>query len=174
MNKKTYKWIFASFTALLLLTCGLFFPFHLAVTFKPQHESSSGFIYLPLEKQDTFQIKYTHSIHLSSVIESYSITRNLKMKQYELMYEDFAVGMPQDALKGEVFVQKDGKYFIKNMKRIFPYFDLRTGKVRANHTVVFKKKPYPLAKVIAPGTLVRIQIKRLNLFQIMKGVNILE
>jgi hypothetical protein len=174
MNKKTCKWTLTFFVTLLLLTWGFLSPHYLAVTFTPQQEQHPSFAFLPLEKQDTFQIMYTHSIHLSNVMESYSITRNLKIKQYELMYEDFAVGMPQDALKGETFVQKDGKYFIKNMKRIFSYFDLRTGKVRANHTVVFKNKYYPLSEVIAPGTLVRIQIKKLNLFQIMKGVNILE
>lgn len=82
------------------------------------------------------------------------------MKLYELMYEDFAIGMPENASEGEIFEQKEGKYYIKNMNRIFPMFDLRVGKVRANHTVVFKEKDYPLAQFIEPGTWTRIKTKK--------------
>ena len=50
------------------------------------------------------------------------------MKQFELMYEDFSIGMPAHAAEGETFERKNGKYYLKNMNRVFPSFDLRTGK----------------------------------------------
>lgn len=130
--------------------------------------------YIPFSKEDHFKIKYTHSIHLSDVVESYVITEDEEIKQYELMYEDFAIGMPENASDGEIFEQKNGKYYIKNMNRIFPYFDLRTGKVRANHTVLFREKEYPLSHFIEPGTWVRIKAEKINLIQQLRGVNILE
>jgi hypothetical protein len=174
MNAIQTKKIMIIISTLLFIILMLFLiPFKHALVFSSQ-QNGIVLAYLPLKKTDTFQIKYTHSIHLSSVIESYKLTKATKIKQYELMYEDFAIGMPANAAEGEIFEQKDGKYFIKNMKRTFPFFDLRIGKVRANHTVIYKKQEYPLSKTIAPGTLVRIQSKRLSLFQFLKGVNILE
>ncbi|MHC0038682.1 DUF1850 domain-containing protein [Pseudoneobacillus sp. C159] len=130
--------------------------------------------YLPLKKLDFFEIKYTHSIHLSNVVESYQATEELQIKQYELMYEDFAIGMPANSAEGEVFEEKDGKYFIKNMNRIFPSFDLRLGKVRANHTLIYQNKEYPIASWITPGTLVHFQVKKINFIQMLKGVDIRE
>jgi hypothetical protein len=90
------------------------------------------------------------------------------------MYEDFAIGMPSNAENGETFEQINGAYYIKNMKRDFPYFHLRIGQVRANHTVIFKNKEYPLSHSISPGTSVKVEIRKLNFFKQWEGVNILE
>jgi hypothetical protein len=151
----------------------LFLPIKQALVFEYQN-TGKILAYLPLKQHDSFKMKYTHSIHLSSVIESYMMTKNNEIRQYELMYEDFAIGMPSNAPEGEVFEEKDGKYFIKNMKRTFPSFDLRVGKVRANHTLIYKNKEFPLSNSITPGTSVHIQVKKINLVQMMKGVDILE
>ncbi len=85
-------------------------------------------------------MKYTHSIHLSDVVESYVVTKDHEIKQFELMYEDFAIGMPENASEGETFEHSDGKYYLKNMDKISPSFDLRIGKVRANHTLIVGRK----------------------------------
>jgi hypothetical protein len=151
----------------------LFFPFKQALVFEYQN-TRKVLAYLPLNKTTSFQIKYTHSIHLSSVIESYNITDNNQIRQYELMYEDFAIGMPANSAEGEIFEEQDGKYYIKNMKRTFPSFYLRIGKVRANHTIIYKNREYPLKNTITPGTMVHIQVKKISFIQMMKGVDILE
>ncbi|WP_313804565.1 DUF1850 domain-containing protein [Cytobacillus sp.] len=151
----------------------IFIPMKEALVFQYQN-TGKMLAYIPFSKEDHFKIKYTHSIHLSDVVESYVITEDEEIKQYELMYEDFAIGMPENASDGEIFEQKNGKYYIKNMNRIFPYFDLRTGKVRANHTVLFREKEYPLSHFIEPGTWVRIKAEKINLIQQLRGVNILE
>jgi hypothetical protein len=148
-------------------------PFKQALVLENQ-QTGKILTYLPLKKYESFQMKYTHSIHLSNVVESYQITKDLQIKQYELMFEDFAIGMPANSAEGEVFEEKDGKYLIKNMNRIFPSFDLRVGKVRANHTLIYQNGEYPLANRIIPGTLVHFQMKRINLLQMLKGVDIRE
>jgi hypothetical protein len=171
-EKKNRRYLFIPIF-LIILAIILFFPVKLALVFEYQN-TGKVLAYLPLNKVDSFKMKYTHSIHLSSVVDSYHVTKNNQIEQYELMYEDYAIGMPANSDEGEVFEQKDGKYFIKNMKRTFPYFDLRVGKVRANHTIIYREKEYPLKNSIAPGTWVHIQVKTINLVQVMKGVNILE
>jgi hypothetical protein len=151
----------------------LFTPIQKALIFEYEN-SGKVLAYIPVNESDTFQLKYTHSIHLTEVVDLYKVTKANQIKQYEMVYEEFAIGMPENASNGEIFVQKDGKFYIKNMNRIFPFFDLRTGKVRANHTLVYEGKDYPLSSFIKPGTWIRIQIKSIHLWQKWKGVNILE
>lgn len=148
-------------------------PLRQALVFTPVHSSAKA-AFILVNDESTFQIKYTHSIHLSDVVESYKITADQQIQQYELEYEDTSIGMPANADKGERFEQLNGKYYIKDMKRIFPSFYLRIGQVRANHRVIFNHKEYPLAHTIKPGTVVNVEIRKLNIFQIWKGVNILE
>lgn len=158
---------------LIIILLSIFTPVTEALVFQYQN-SGKTLAYIPISEGNTFQMKYTHSIHLSDVVESYEVTSDRQIKQYELMYEDFAIGMPENASAGETFEQKNGKYYLKNMDRKFPSFDLRTGKVRANHTLIFREKEYALSRVIKPGTWVRIKIARINLWQRWKGVNMLE
>jgi hypothetical protein len=148
-------------------------PQHQAIVFQPNNTKAT-LAYIPIKDVTTFQIRYTHSIHLSDVVESYKITPDQKLQQVELMYEDFAIGMPSNAEAGETFEQKNGSYYIKNMKRIFPFFHLRIGQVIANHKVIFNNKEYPLSRSIAPGSSVKVEIRKLNYFELWKGVNILE
>lgn len=158
---------------IFILTILLLIPLQKALVFQPNH-SDEELAYIPVDDVPYFKIKYTHSIHLSDVIESYKVTPEKKIQQYELSYKDFAIGMPANAEKGELFEHKDGTYTIKNMKRVFPFFHLRIGQVRANHTVIFKNKEYPLSRSIKPGISVKVEIRNLNLLERWKGVNILE
>lgn len=96
-------------------------PQHQAIVFQPNNTKAT-LAYIPIKDVTTFQIRYTHSIHLSDVVESYKITPDQKLQQVELMYEDFAIGMPSNAEAGETFEQINGSYYIKNMKRIFLSF----------------------------------------------------
>ncbi len=158
---------------ILIIIIFAFIPHYQAIVFQPNH-TKADLAYILAKDETTFQIKYTHSIHLSDVVESYKITPHQEIQQYELVYEDFAIGMPSDAEEGETFEQVNGSYYIKNMKRIFPFFYLRIGQVRANHRVIFNNKEYPLSRSIEPGTSVKVEIRKLNYIEIWKGVNILE
>lgn len=157
----------------VLVIISVYIPYKQALVFR-QPERDNILCYVPITAGESFKIKYKHSIHLSDVIESYVITKQSEIRQYELEYEDFAIGMPSETAEGEIFEMKNGKYFIKNMNRTFDHFDLRLGKVRANHTFVNESVSYPLSQAIEPGTMVRIQVKKINLIEQLKGVNILE
>ena len=130
--------------------------------------------YIVLGKEDTFQIQYTHSIHLSEVKESYKIRPDNKITQVELMYKDTAIGMPANAEEGETFEMKNGEYYIKNMKREFDDIPLSVGQVVSNHRLIFKNKVYPISKFVQPGSFIRIEIRKLSLWEIWRGVNILD
>lgn len=167
------KHILLILLSLVLLIILAFLPMRGALVFEYEN-TEEVLAYIPIQKDQTFKIKYTHSIHLSDVVESYQINHAGQIKQFELMFEDFAIGMPSEAADGELFEEKSGKYYIKNMKRIFPHFDLRIGQVRANHTVVFNEIEYPLSNYIEPGTWVRVKYRKMNLLQQLKGEDILD
>jgi hypothetical protein len=158
-------------TAIIIIL--MFIPYKQALVFL-QVEKNDELSYVPISTGETFKIKYKHSIHLSDVIESYKVTKQNEIQQYELEYEEFAVGMPADASEGEAFEIKDGKFYIKNMQREFPSFILRIGQVRANHTLIHQDGSYPLSSYHEPGSRVLIQVKKLSFIQQLKGVNILD
>ncbi|MCM3667515.1 DUF1850 domain-containing protein [Mesobacillus maritimus] len=156
----------------VMIFISLFIPYKQALVFI-QVETNRVSAFLPISIGETFKIKYTHSIHLSDVIESYEVVNQDVIRQFELEYENFGIGMPSEVTAEETFEIKDGKYLIKNMKRDFPSFILRIGQVRANHTLIYNKNSYPLSEFIEPGTRVKVQIKKLNVIQQLKGVGIL-
>jgi hypothetical protein len=82
--------------------------------------------------------------------------------------------MPSGPEGNETFERKDGRYILSNMDRTFPFIDLTTGQVVANHRVLFEGKEYELKDYIKPGTWVRISYETMSLFQLLKGVKINE
>ncbi|MCM3567651.1 DUF1850 domain-containing protein [Neobacillus mesonae] len=172
MKKGTFLILTITSFLILVIIC-LFIPLRQALVIQPRDPALRP-AYIPLKDEAYFKIKYTHSIHLTDVVESYKILPDGKIQQYELMYKNFAIGMPSDAENGERFVQKNGMYYIKNMKRIFSSFYIRIGQVRANHRLIYHKKEYTLAQIFKPGASVKVEVRKLSLVQQMKGVNILE
>ena len=121
-----------------------------------------------------FQIKYIHSIHLSEVLESYQVLSDNTIQLTELEYEDFNIGMPSNAGEGETFVEKDGKYFIKNMNRKLPDFRLFVGDVDAGLFFLANGQEFDLKKVLKYGNSYTFQIRRLSVVEKLQGVNLNE
>ncbi|RIW34058.1 DUF1850 domain-containing protein [Bacillus salacetis] len=148
-----------------------FVPFKQCVVLESlKHESKD--VLIPLRgMEDEFSILYTHSIHLSDVLEVYEADADFNIVQTTLIYEDTAIGMPGDAAGEEVFSRtQDGKYKISNMNRVFPYVDISIGQVAANHRFIYNEKVYPLADYFEKGTLIRMSVQNQSLFQFWKGV----
>ncbi|HSJ37838.1 MAG TPA: DUF1850 domain-containing protein [Planococcus sp. (in: firmicutes)] len=119
-----------------------------------------------------FKIKYTHSVHLSDVIESFEVMPDNTLKMIELEYEDFNIGMPSNAGEGEVFVEKDGKYFIKNMDRRLPEFRILIGDVDAGLSLLKNGNEHDLKKTLVRGKTYTFRVQRLSFFHQLKGVDI--
>lgn len=165
--------VFSSLSFILLIIGACFLPLDSAVVFyKGNSDKLLG--YAPLQKNQTFQIQFTHSIHLSPVVETYEAAENEEIRQIEISYEEFAIGMPSQAEGNEKFIKKNGKYYIKNMNRIFPSIHLRIGKVIANHTFRTGQKSVPFSSFAEPGSVVTINIEKLSIWEKWKEVNIID
>lgn len=147
----------------------LFIPFKNSLVFY-ESRTSNLVAYLPLKMDQHFQIRYTHSIHLSDVIESYDVTNNQFILQ-SLEYEDFAIGMPSGAEEGETFREENGKYYIENMNRKMSDFTLFVGDVDRDLAIKYENREYDLKKFLKRGESYRFEPDRLSLFQLLKGVN---
>lgn len=157
--------------ALILISSAIFFiPYQRSIVFLDTDTERP--VAFSLLTHPEFKIKYTHSIHLSDVIESFEVLPDNTLKMVELEYEDFNIGMPSNAGEGEEFVEKDGKYFIKNMDRQLPEFRILIGDVDAGLSLIKNEKEFDLKEALVRGKTYTFRIQRLSYFQQLKGVNI--
>lgn len=161
----------------LILYILFFYPVQTAVVFYYE-KTSQQTAYLPLASGKTFQIIFTHSIHLSDVIEKYRVTTDNTIEQYEIVFEQFGIGMPSNAEEGEEFVYENGRYHIKNLKRIFPSMNIRNGETVSRHRLLWgeegEQQMIWFNDYFPPGTWYTVKVEDLTIWQLMKGVKIRE
>ncbi|WP_456275732.1 DUF1850 domain-containing protein [Bacillus sp. AK128] len=168
MMKKVYL-LLGIIVSILLIA--LLVPYKESLVFE-QGNSDKALAYYSKDHLHNFKILYTHSIHLSEVVEIYEISHDRTMMQTGLIYEDYAIGMPSGPAEGENFQIEDGKIHITNMERRFPYLDMRIGQVVANHQLVIDGAIYTIGDYLTPGSWVRVKYRKLNNFELLRGVNL--
>ncbi|GIO24408.1 DUF1850 domain-containing protein [Oceanobacillus sp. J11TS1] len=156
------------------------YPIQTALVFN-DGESGKLTAFLPLNENDYFSITFTHSIHLTDVVEKYRVTEDLKIEQYEIVYEEFGIGMPSNAGEGEEFIYDDGKYHIRNMKHQFESLNIRNGEVVSNHrlawhdtTTVKECCEVPFNDYFVPGDWYKVSVENITLLDYWKGERISE
>ncbi|MGB7998815.1 MAG: DUF1850 domain-containing protein [Anaerobacillus sp.] len=173
-SASTRQFLYQTSIASVLILVVFLYPFFPVMALE-KGETGKVLAFVPFEDdQSNFDIRYTHSVHKTPVQESYYVSDSGEIVQYELSYQNFAIGMPSNAAEGERFVQDEDGYKIKDMNRKFPYIDLRTGQVVANHMLLVQDKEIEFSKIIEPGSWVHLESESISLWQWMKGVNVLE
>ena len=117
---------------------------------------------------DKFTLKYTHSVALTPVWEIFIINKDYKIILIETDFLDHGAGLPYAPFDGEIFIEEDGKFKIKNMYRIIPtpiYY--RIGAIRENY-FYFKDKEINLSTLVGDKLLI-LDIYRHNLFNYSLG-----
>ncbi|MDO6656392.1 DUF1850 domain-containing protein [Anaerobacillus sp. 1_MG-2023] len=173
-SDSTKQFMYQTTIAVALILVVFLYPFFPVMALE-KGESGKVLAYVPFEDDSAnFDIRYTHSVHKTPVQESYYVSESGEIVQYELSYENFAIGMPSNADAGERFVQDKDGYKIKDMNRKFPFIDMRTGQVVANHVLLVQDKEIELSRIIEPGSWLHLESETISLWQWMKGVNVLE
>ncbi len=171
MQKKPVRFVLLSLLALILfISAMLFVPAQKKYVFTDNQTGETA-AYLRIQEQ-TFKIKYIHSIHLSEVLESYKVLADGSLQLVELEYEDFNIGMPSNAGEGETFVEKDGKYIIAGMDRRMGEFRLFVGDVDAGLYFLADGVEYDLKQTLVRGKSYTFNVQRLSIYQLLKGVNL--
>lgn len=176
IRKKTYIGLFIGMCIILIFY--IMIPRHTSLLFYKENTNEIA-AYLPIEKGQTFQIIFVHSIHLTDVVEKYEITTDEQIKQYEIVFEEFGIGMPSTVGEGETFVYENGKYHLKNMNHTFSSMNIRNGKTVSEHRLVWKDMDGEEHLVyfndyFEPGAWFTVKVGRLSLLQTWKEVKIRE
>ncbi|MCP3032436.1 DUF1850 domain-containing protein [Halobacillus sp. A1] len=150
----------------------IFYPYRSVVSFEKMDRQGPN-IYLPLTEGKHFQVKYTHSVHLSDVIEEYEVKKE-RLYPIQLIYEDTGIGMPSGAGEGETFEMKDGKYYISNIQGYHDSISLSVGAVRADHTIRYENRSYLLKDYIGAGSVITIKPSHVSNWNLMRGETLSE
>lgn len=151
-------------------------PTKTALVFYEEHTNNIA-AYLPIQKEQSFQIIFVHSIHLTDVVEKYQVTEENQIKQYEIVFEEFGIGMPSTVEAGEEFVYEDGKYHIKNLNNLFPSMKIRNGKTVSKHRLLWndetgKEHMVYFNDYFEPGAWFTVKMDKISLLQSWKEVMI--
>lgn len=177
---KTQKYISVCIILILFSSSIAFFvPMRPALVFYFE-DTNEIEAFLPVSSGNTFQIIFTHSIHLSDVVEKYKVTSDLNIEQTDIIFEEFGIGMPANAEGNATFEYKDGKYHISGLNQIFESMNIRNGKTVSKHRLVWGSGQTSEEQIVwfndyfEPGAWYTVKIDKLSLWQYLRGVNIHE
>lgn len=149
----------------------IFLPLQKVFTFTETRIAHPKVHYIPISVEQTFQIRYTHSIHKSDVLESYQYIKGNRIEMLEMEYEDLAIGMPSDAEEHQTLIQRNGKYVLQfNNSAILDNFTIYIGDLDLDLVFNYADEEYDLKKDLQRGKSYVFEIKRLSLYEQWKGV----
>jgi hypothetical protein len=119
----------------------------------------------PIKNGGSFAIRWIHSIHRTPVVEYYRV-QDGRIVLTEMTFKDYGIGMESELAPGEKLIAEHGTFRIVNMNRLFPALHLFIGQVRANHTLLYQGKEFPLGMIGKPGSAVTIQVEQQTIFQL--------
>src|SRR5690625_7926427 len=115
------KWLGITILIIIFSTL-LFIPFISTLVFYEENTDNIA-AYIPLKSGETFQIIFVHSIHLTDVTEKYELTKDKQIKQSEMIFSDFGIGMSYEVKEHEEIFYEDGFYHLINNIGIATYQD---------------------------------------------------
>lgn len=159
---------------IIIISIGVLLPTSTAIVFYDK-QTDEVIAYHPAEKEETFKIIFVHSIHLTDVTEKYEIMDNGKIKQYEMIFSQFGIGMPSEVEEEEEIYYEDGFYHLTNMNNIFDSLHIRNGKTVSEHRFVWKdsrEHQVYLNEFMDPGAFFELKVKKLSLIDKWKEVKV--
>jgi len=177
--KALRKWMFTGLLFILLWCFIYFIPLTSALVF---YDERSPVIraYLPLQSDDVFMITFTHSIHMTEVVEKYRLLETGDIEQYEMVFEQFGIGMPSVVEEGETLINEGGKYYYTPVDQVFAELKIRNGKTVSKHRLSYQREnEKELSEVLfnayfEPGSWYTVKVSHLTIWEMVKGVKINE
>ncbi len=156
----------------ILLIILLFYPMYRVISFTEMRTNEPNFYYIVVGKEKRFDIRFTHSIHLTDVLESYEITNGTQIRLVSMEYEDVAVGMPAYAEKDQLLTYSDGKYKLEYKDKVLNNFTLYIGDINYDLFLNYQEEEYNLKKWLNRGNSYLLEVKNISLYDKLKGESI--
>lgn len=147
-------------------------PYQTVLTFTETRTEQPAKYILSLQDNKKFQIKYTHSIHLTDVVESYEALPTGELQLLGMEYSDVAIGMPATAEEGQTLTYENGKYVLKYDMAFLPNFTLYIGDVDYDLRLLHDGIAYDLKTNLKRGKSYMLQIEKLSIYEKLKGVEL--
>src|SRR5690625_1916987 len=172
-------WLITSFLFIVIWCFIYLVPLTSALVF---YEERSPIIsaYLPLQSEDIFMITFTHSIHMTEVVDKYRLLETGEIEQYEMVFEQFGIGMPSVVEEGETLISEEGKYYYSPADQVFSELKIRNGKTVSKHRLSYQREnENELSEVLfndyfEPGSWYTLKVSHLTIWEMVKGVKINE
>ena len=164
------KKITAIISSLVIVLIIVFVPYKQVFSFEETRTSNGQVVYIPFHNDNyTFQFIYTHSIHLSDVVEYYEVTDDFFIRAVAMEYEDLAIGMPGYAEEGETLTMEDGKYRLTFASNIMPSFTMHISNISSKQHFIYRNEEYDLKEILKKGSSYLFCLKKISIFQWWKG-----
>lgn len=164
------KWL--ALIILVLSVVMVFIPYERSITFTETRTEQPVMFYLPLDKEYNFQIIFTHSIHLTDVIESYQVLPTNELQLLSMQYEDVAIGMPSSAEAGQTLIYENGRYILRYDDAKLKEFTLHIGDVDYKLNLQHNNEVIPLKEKLTRGKSYVLKVEKLSFYQKMKGAEL--
>ena len=106
---------------------------------------------------DEFEIRYTHSVARTLVVERFRITRDGQILLYETVYQDFGAGLPSELDEGAQVEVGPAGVRITGMERTMSSIPLRVGSI-ARHQIACGSDVVDLISLVESGERVDITV----------------
>ena len=109
-----------------------------------------------------FTIRFLHSWARTHVDEIFQVNARNDIVLKETIYEDFGAGLPHEPEPGRPassMTIEDGKIHIRDIDRIVPNFQIRTGRIIATHTLIYGDNYVSFSDFAAPGSVVIFKVQ---------------
>ncbi|WP_431028810.1 DUF1850 domain-containing protein [Lysinibacillus sp. LZ02] len=150
----------------------LFIPIFPVFSFIETRTEKTEMYYLEYDEDPHFQIVFTHSIHLTDVVESYEALPTYDIRLHSMRYSDVAIGMPGYAEEGQTLIYEDGIYTLYYDNAVLPNFTLYIGDVDYTLRFEYRGKTYNLKENLSRGKSYLFEIKKVSIYDKMKGVEL--
>ncbi len=159
------------FVALILgIIIFLFLPIFTVFSFTETRTNNPQMYYIDVSEEKFFQVRYTHSIHLTDVLETYEITNTEKLRLISMEYEDVAIGMPAHAEEGQTLTYENGKYKLEFSNQRLDNFTLYVGDIDMDLYFNYDGNIYNIKKSLHRGSSYLFEVKTISLYAKLKGV----
>lgn len=157
---------------LLLFFLTLYFllttPFIQVMQFEQQRVEKGHTYYIKVAHDDQFQVVFTHSIHLTDVVETYAVEET-EIRLLSMQYSDVAIGMPAYAEEGQTLIYEDGLYTLSYEDAILNNFNLYIGDVDHGLTFKYGVRQFDLKELLGRGQTYNLSIQVISLVDWWKG-----
>lgn len=155
-----------------IITLLIFYPFQLKFVFTETRTNNPALHYVSVREDRTFRIRYTHSIHKTDVIETYKISNKSRIQLITMEYTNLAIGLPGYAEEGQTFEDKDGKYILTYKNNFIDSFTMLIGNIDMDLAFQYEGNEIDLKQALIRGKSYKFEVKKMSIYQQMKGVDI--